>query len=319
MVEITFTSPSYLWILAIVPFLIIIHFFTLKQSRAAVIKFSNFEAIERVARGEVLGTSYRGLLKNKNLGLLFLRALVYCLLILSVAGTTIWYSGKTSDFDYVFAIDSSASMLADDFIPTRLEAAKETAGEFVNLVPSGAKIGVLTFASTSLIELRPTSDFQEVSYAIANVGPQETGGTAVGDAIVTSTNLFNSNKSKAIILITDGRSNVGVDPDVAIQYAKQNDVTIHTIGVATKEGGNVSSLRLLSTLDEDFLRRISEETNGKSFIATSVQNLTNAFREIASSTEKILSLNISWILLISAIVLLGFEWILINTTYKTIP
>lgn len=319
MVEITFVNPSYLWMLLLVPFLVAIHFFTLKQSRAAVIKFSNFEAIERVARGDVLGTPYRGLLRNKNLGLLILRALVYCLLILSIAGTTVSYKGKTSSFDYVFAIDSSSSMLADDFQPTRLAAAKDAAISFIDLIPAGASIGVVTFASTSIVELRPTSNKQEIKDTIFNINFHESGGTAIGDAIITSTNLFTTNKSKTIILLTDGQNNVGVEPDLAMQYAKQNDATIHTIGVATKEGGKVSSINLISKLDEGLLKKISQETNGGFFIVDDIQGLSEAFKQIASSTERLLSIDISWILLISAIALLGLEWVLINTIYKTIP
>ena len=119
--------------------------------------------------------------------------------------------------------------------------------------------------------------------------------------------------------MTDGQSNVGIDPDVAIDYAKKNDVIAHTIGVATKEGGNVSSLNLISKVDEDLLQKISQETNGKSFIAENTDKLKEAFIKIATADEKTISVNISWILLISAITLLGIEWILINTIYKTIP
>lgn len=319
MAEISFVNPSYLWVLLLVPFLVVIHFFTLRQSRSAVIKFSNFEAIERVASGEVLGSPYKGMLTNKNLGLLMLRALVYCLLIFSIAGATISYKGHTSSFDYVFAIDASSSMLADDFTPTRLEAAKQAASEFVDIIPSGANIGIVTFASTAISELMPNKNKQEVKDEILSIELHKSGGTAIGDALITSTNLFITNKSKAIILVTDGQSNVGTEPNVAIQYAREHDIVVHTIGVATREGGNVSSFNFLSKIDEKLLVKIAAETNGRFFVVEDMQSLAGAFREIAASTEKLLSINISWILLISAIVVLGLEWILINTIYRTIP
>src|SRR3989344_1952734 len=157
MAEITFANPSYLWMLLLVPFLVVVHFLTLRQSKAAVIKFANFEAIQRVAKGEVLGSPYKGLLKNKNFGLVMLRTLVYILLILSVAGTIMVYQGKTSSIDYVFAIDASSSMLADDLKPNRFDAAREAAGIFVDIIPQGAEVGIVTFASTSIIEQRPTT------------------------------------------------------------------------------------------------------------------------------------------------------------------
>ena len=319
MVDITFTNPNYLWVLLLVPFMVIIHFFTLKQSKAAVIKFSNFEAIERVAKGEVLGTPYRGILKNKNIGLLILRALVYCLLIFSVAGANLSYNGNFSSSDYIFVIDASGSMIANDFLPTRLDAAKESATKFVDLVPSDANIGIVTFSSVTIINLRPTSDLNQVKDSISSIDLHKSGGTAIGDAVITATNLFNTKKLKTIILLTDGQNNVGTDPDVAIEYAKQNGVVINAIGVATKEGGNITGLNLISKLDEDLLGKIAQETNGKFFVAKDPASLVVAFKQIASSTARVLSINISWILLISAIVLLGLEWMFINTVYKSIP
>lgn len=319
MAELTFTNPSYLWILLLVPLLVIIHFFTLRQSKTAILKFANFEAIERVARGDMLGTPYKGLLKNKNIGLLLMRAVIYFLLIMSVAGTIVIYQGNTSNFDYVIAIDASTSMLADDFKPTRFEAARESAYNFVDILPKGASVGIVTFASASLVDLRPTSNIEEIKNAIAAIEPHESGGTAIGDAIITSANIFSLNNSKAIILLTDGQSNVGIDPETALDYAKKNDIVIHSVGVATKEGGNVSGINLISKIDEELLVRMSNETNGKFFIADNPESMKAAFRKIASSTEKQVTLNISWMLLVAAIALLGLEWIFINTIYKTIP
>ena len=130
---------------------------------------------------------------------------------------------------------------------------------------------------------------------------------------------FNANKSKIIILLTDGQNNVGISPDTAVEYAKQNDVTIHAIGVATKEGGKISNLNFTSQLDEELLKQMAQETSGRFFVVENSQNLSDAFKQIASSSEKSLPINISWILLMSGIALLGLEWMLINTIYKTIP
>jgi len=319
MVYVAFTNPSYLWILTIVPVLVVVHFITLKQSRADVIKFANFEAIERVAKGDILGNPYKGMLRNKNLGLLLLRALIYCMLIFAAAGITILYVGRASDFDYVFAIDASSSMLADDFSPSRFEAAKQAASSFIELVPKGAKIGIVTFASTSIIELRLSDERNEVLEAMQEIELHSSGGTAIGDAVVTAANLFQANKSKMVILLTDGQGNVGLAPELAIQYARKNDIVVQTIGVATEKGGSVPFLNLTSRLDEELLRKVAKETGGNFFLAQDTAALTEAFRQIASANEKNLSVNISWIMLVIAISLLGFEWILINTMYKTIP
>ncbi len=319
MVEASFTNPDYLWVLLLIPFVIIIHFLTLKQSKSNILKFSNFEAIERVTGGSVLGTPYRGMLKNKNIGILILRALTYSLLVLSVAGTNIFYKGEVSVFDYVLAIDASSSMLAEDFFPNRFEAAKINIGKFVDILHPKTKISIVTFSTSSIVDLKNSQDIQETKDLISSLDLHQSGGTAIGDAIVTSVNLFESNKSKAIVLITDGQNNVGIDTETAIEYANKNGVVIHTIGMATKEGGKLPGLEVVSRIDQELLKRISEKTEGRFFVVENTESLLDAFNKIASRTEKVVSKDISWILLIGAITLLGLEWTLINTIYKTIP
>lgn len=323
MIEFTFDNPAYLWTLLIIPFVIITHFFTLKKAKTAALKFSNYNAIERVSKGEFLGKPYKGFFKNKNLSLLILRLIVYTLLIFSVTGTTVWYLGTVSDYDFVLAIDSSSSMLADDFDPNRLEAAKDAAKQFISIVPDRSNIGVTTFASSAFIDLELISDKGELKVVISNIGIKESGGTNIGDAIITSSNLMTSEKgdkkSRAIILITDGQSNVGTPVDVAIDYAKSKNTVIHTIGIGTEEGGKLMGVNFTSKLDEESLNVISSSTDGKYFRAESKEFLIEAFNEIASFSEKKIPFNISWILLIIALVLLAFEWVLLYTVYKTIP
>jgi Ca-activated chloride channel family protein len=320
MVEITFTNPIYLWTLLLIPFIILTHFFTLTRVRAAALKFSNFEAIERVSRGEFLGKPYRGFFKNKNLFLLFLRLIVYTLLILSVTGTTVWYTGKGSDFDFVLAIDASTSMLTDDFNVSRLDAAKEAANIFVDTVIRGSNIGIVSFATAAFVDQKPISDKKEVKKIINGINVKESGGTNIGDTIITSANLLDNNeRSKVIILLTDGQSNIGTPIDVAINYAKSKQVMIHTIGVGTEEGGKLFGTDIVSKLDEESLKKIAAQTSGKYFRAGNKEFLMQAFKDIASFSEKIVSLDISWILLIIALSLLALEWLLLYTIYKTIP
>jgi Ca-activated chloride channel family protein len=325
MVEITFTNPLYLWTLLLIPFIIATHLFTLKHIRAAALKFSNFEAIERVSRGEFLGKPYRGFFKNKNFFLLFLRLIVYTLIIFSVTGTTIWYTGRASDFDFVLAIDTSSSMLADDFEPNRLEAAKQAATIFIDSAPPKSNIGIVSFSSTIFVEKEPTTNYDELKEAIDSILFKEAGGTNIGDTIITSANLLvkqelsQDKRSKAIILLTDGQSNIGTPVDVAVEYANSKEITIYTIGMGTEEGGKFFGTDVISKLDEDSLIKIAEQTNGRYFKADNQEVLTNAFKEIASFSERVLSVDISWILLVIALTLLAIEWLLLYTIYKTIP
>ena len=276
-------------------------------------------------KGEFLGKPYRGLFQNKNIFLLFLRLVIYAMLVFSVTGTTLWYTGKASDFDFVLAIDSSTSMLADDFNITRLEAAKEAAILFVDSAVRQSNIAVVSFASTVFVDKGLVSDKEEVKTIISLLDIKESGGTNIGDTLITSANLLTNKEakenetSKVIILLTDGQSNVGTPVDIALTYVKAREIVVHTIGVATEEGGKLFGLDVISKLDEDTLKKIASQTNGKYFKAESKTILENAFKEIASFTEKRISLNISWILLIIALALLAMEWLLTLTIYKTVP
>ena len=325
MVEVTFTNPIYLWTLLLLPFIILTHIFTLSRIRSAALKFSNFEAIERVSKGEFLGKPYKGLFRNKNIFLLSIRLIVYTLLIFSVTGTTLWYIGTASDFDFVLAIDTSTSMLVDDFNETRLEAAKEAAIIFVDSLKGDSTIGLVSFASTVFVDKKLTSDKDKLKNIIDVLDIKESGGTNIGDTLITSANLLaieNPNKikkSKVIVLLTDGQSNIGTPVDTAIDYVKAREIIVHTVGIGTKEGGKLLGVNITLKLDEETLREIAEQTNGKYFKAESKDALKDIFIEIASITKRRIALDISWILLIIALILLAMEWILTHTIYKTIP
>ncbi len=116
--EVTFNNPSYLWFLLSIPLLIIIHFITEKTSRKRALKFANYEAIAKIT-GESIVSS--------NIVLLLIRVAVLGFIILAISGTVVYYVGPVTEADFVLAIDSSASMTANDIKPTRIEAAKTEA------------------------------------------------------------------------------------------------------------------------------------------------------------------------------------------------
>src|SRR3989344_3703830 len=151
--EVTFTNPEYLWFLFVIPLLIIVHFSSLKSTKRRALKFANFEAIERVTGGEVI---------SRNLFLLIIRLLIVILFVFALAGTTYWYSGQGSNFDFVIAIDGSNSMLATDFNPNRIESAKIRAEEFLDLISTNNNIGIISFAGTSVIENELSNDFSKI-------------------------------------------------------------------------------------------------------------------------------------------------------------
>ncbi|MFH1399334.1 MAG: VWA domain-containing protein [Candidatus Woesearchaeota archaeon] len=307
----TFLRPLYLTFLVSIPFFIAMHFLILKHIRRRALKFANFEIIEKATGGQVL---------NKNVILLIIRLCAMILLIFSAAGTILWYSGKASSFDFVVAIDASSSMLANDFKPSRIEAAKIAANEFVGLLPQQTAVGVVSFAGTSFVEQQVTNDRGIVKDRISEIEVKPVGGTDLGEAVVTATNmLLSSEKSRAVVLLTDGQSNVGTDPDFGAEYANNNMVTVFTIGMATAEGGEFSRIGVVSKLDADTLISIAQNTGGKFYLAVGEDQLSQSFREIALASEQKISVNLQLPLLLFAILLLFIEWGLINTKYRILP
>lgn len=307
----SFTNPIFLWFLFSIPLFIIGHFFILRHLKRKAIKFANFDALKRVSGKRIL---------TKNYWLLTIRAFILLLLIFSVAGATLWYKGKSSDFDYVLAIDVSSSMRADDIPPSRIDAAKDTAMVFLNSISSRTQVGIVSFSGVSIIEKRLTSNLFDVKDAIQNIDISRIGGTDLGEALITATNLLlESNKARVVILLTDGQSTVGVPVERGIEYANENGVMVYTIGVGTEAGGRYLNISIVSKLDETSLIQIAESTSGKYFRAGDVTALENAYKEIATSRDKKLSVPLRFPLLLLALILIFLEWGLINTKYRTLP
>ncbi len=320
MVSLVFARPSFLWFLIAIPLLVFIHFVTLKAITRKAVKFANFEAISRVTGNQVL---------SKNFTLLFMRLIIFLLVILSVAGTTIWYSGQGTNFDFVLAIDSSNSMLVQDFNPNRLEAAKLAANNFIDVVSSNNKIGLVSFTGISTVEHDLSNDFTSIKEKIDSIKVKQLGGTDIGGAIITSTNLLlKTDNPRVIILLTDGQGNIGPEIADAIKYAADNGVVINTIGIGTREGGQLLGLNTTAynnitsailKLDEKSLIDIAAATDGKYYSAKDQSSLNDAYKEIAKLTETRISKNLTLSFLVIAIILLLIEWSLINTKYRTIP
>ncbi len=291
--------------------MVLAHYLSLRFTRRKALKFANFPAIERVTGKRIL---------SKNYALLALRLATLCLLVLAVSGTVLWYEGRTSDFDFVLAIDSSGSMLATDYTPNRLEAAKEAALLFVDSLPERSTVGVVSFAGVSFIKQKPTSDPERIREAIKNISIELVGGTAIGSAIITSSNLLaESERAKVLILLTDGQNNVGPSIDTAIKYANENHVTINTIGIGTEEGGTFPNLTFVSRLNPESLKLISNSTGGRYYEAKNKTELAEVYKEIALSSIQKISVNLSFYFLFLAILLLFIEWGLANTKYRTLP
>ena len=309
-----FKNPVYLWFLVSIILLIFVHLATLKLYKKKALKFANFEAISRVVGRQLL---------TSNFPVLLMRILILIFVILALAGTTVTYIGQSNDFDFVIAIDTSSSMNADDFTPSRLEAAKEKAINFIDSLSSKTRVGIISFSGVSLINLEITDELLKAKQSIAELTISRIGGTDLSEAIITASTLLSNTdseeKGKVMILLTDGQSNVGAPIEDAISYANTHNIIIYTIGIGTEQGGKIAGVETSLRLDEETLKQIAEQTQGAYFRAIDEKTLEDAYGQISTSTNKKISLNLTLILMVIALLLLFIEWGMANTKFRIIP
>lgn len=206
-------------------------------------------------------------------------------------GTTV--EQRKEGIAIVVAIDISSSMLAEDFAPSnRLEVAKEDAVAFIR-GRSADRIGVVTFAGEAVTQVPLTVDYPVVEQAVMDlkVGMLDDG-TAIGSGLATALNRLRRapNKSKVVLLLTDGENNRGtIDPRTAAEAATALGVRVYTIGVGTEgeapipTGRGVSGYRyevLPVRIDEALLKDIAEKTGGRYFRARDSEALARIFKQI---------------------------------------
>ena len=223
-----------------------------------------------------------------------LRTIALCLIIIAIARPR--SSSKidkidTDGIDIVLAMDVSTSMLARDFKPDRISAAKDIAVEFIAQRPSD-RMGIVVFAGEAYTQCPLTTDRATLINLMKEV---ETGlitdGTAIGNGLATAIARMSSSdaKSRVVILLTDGVNNTGeVAPMTAAEIAKTYGVRVYTIGVGangmapypvmTPWGPDVQQMEV--EIDEPLLKDIAAQTGGRYFRATDNTKLSEIYSEI---------------------------------------
>ncbi len=197
----------------------------------------------------------------------------------------------TEGIDIIFALDISTSMLARDFKPDRIGAAKDIAIQFIAERPYD-RMGVVVFAGESFTQCPLTTDRPTIISLMRDI---ETGliedGTAIGNGLATAiARLKDSDaKSRVIILLTDGENNRGeIAPLMAGEMAKTFGIRVYTIGVGTEgmapypfmtERGIIVQ-PVPVKIDENLLQQIADMTGGKYFRATDNTKLMEIYNEI---------------------------------------
>ncbi len=251
-----------------------------------------------------------------------------------------WNESKTEGTDIVVALDISSSMLARDFKPDRLEAAKEVAANFVS-ARENDNMGIVIFAGESLTGMPMTTDRAALVNYLGSLNRNMLeDGTAIGDGLATAINRINAGKakSKSIILLTDGSNNTGnVAPLTAAEIAKKYGIKVYTIGIGTNGTapypqvnyfGRIEYVPMPVVIDEATLKDIAATTGGKYFRATGNNVLQEIFEEIDKLEKSEIDVRnfshtedspVTFILIGLALLLLVSELVVRHTVLRTIP
>jgi len=326
-----FASPYYLWLLTLLVPMIGYYVWRTLQGGAAI-RISSVAGVVRAPK------TVRYYLRHLPFAL---RAAAFALLVVALARPQDVEQNvrtNTEGIDIMLAIDVSGSMLARDFKPDRITAAKEVAGSFI-ADRYGDRIGLVAFAGEAFTQSPLTTDQSTLQTLLARIrsGLIEDG-TAIGNGLATAINRLRESdaKSKVIILLTDGVNNQGqIAPMTAAEIAKAQGIRVYTIGVGT-EGmapypaidmfGNLTFVNQKVEIDEKTLTAISDMTGGKYFRATDKAKLKAIYDEInqlekskVEETEHVSyhELYLAWVL--AALGLLLAEFLLANLVLKRIP
>ena len=325
-----FVSPQFFWLFLILPVLVLWYLWKRKQLTPSL-KISSIEGFK---------TGKNWLAKLKPL-LFALRLLALSAIIIAMARPrTVDETTKTKTtrgIDIVMSMDLSASMLARDLKPNRLEALKTTVAHFINGRPND-RIGLVEYAGESFTRTPLTSDKELLLRSIKEMEYNTVieGGTAIGSGLATAVNRLKDSraKSKVIILLTDGVNNAGfIDPKIASELAVEFGIKVYTIGIGTngmamspiaiRPDGSFQYGNVPVEIDEQLMKDIAKKTGGQYFRATDNKKLEKIYEEInkleKTDIEEFKYTHYNemfrpWVVL--GLVLLGIEFLLRITLFR---
>lgn len=329
--NIEFSSPYWLLLLAIIPFMLLYKYYS-KQEEIEPMTFSTLESISDIKSWKETAI--------KLLPLLRYLALIGLIIAIARPQQTLKEEVvKAEGIDIILAMDLSSSMLAKDFDPDRLTVSKEVAANFVDKRIYD-RIGLVVFAGTSFTQTPLTTDHNILKDFLGNL---ECGmlddGTAIGMGLATAANRLKDSKSKSkvIILLTDGVNNAGyIKPLTAAEIAKEYGMKVYTIGVGTtgaaltpvnrrNDGKFIFGMSKVN-IDEKLLSEISTMTGGKYYRATDEAMLNRIYDQIDQLEKTEMEVNvfkrykdIFLFPLMIAFGLLLLEFLFRQTVLRTLP
>jgi Ca-activated chloride channel family protein len=272
-VPIAFAHPSRLLVLLVVAALAVSYVVLQRGRRSA----------ERAWADEAL----RGSVAPRRPGPL--RHLAAALLLASLVLMTTAFASPRADLEVereralvVVALDTSASMLAQDVEPDRWTAAKRAASEFVGALPEGFDVALVGFAGTASVVVPATRDPDEVTRALERL--ELSGGTALGDAVLASLSAASVRPAgvpATIVVLADGGSTAGIPLEQAVAAATKAEIPVTTIAYGTADGVVVADGRRFEVpVDEPVLAGLAEDTGGRAYTAATADELDQVYASI---------------------------------------
>ncbi|MGW8250755.1 MAG: VWA domain-containing protein [Anaerolineales bacterium] len=289
----TFLWPVMLIFLILIPLVSVFLLWMQRQRRRRAARFSELGLVQ-ASKG-----SRPGIQRNIPSALFLLGLTV---MVVAMARPQTVVSLPRLESTLILAFDVSGSMAADDMQPTRMEAAKQVARDFVVRQPSAVRIGVVAFSDGGIAVLSPTNLQEDILAAIDRLSPQRS--TSLGSGIQASLNAIDGSASPAmvssdddaslptptavpegvyipasIVLLTDGENTTSPDPLEAAHMAAQRGVRLYTIGIGSPAGTvlEVNGFSVHTRLDEATLQQISQITDGEYFRAESQEDLRRIY------------------------------------------
>jgi Ca-activated chloride channel homolog len=282
---VSFASPSFLWLLLLIPLAAALYVLAQRRRVRYAARFTNLDLLANVVDASPG--------RRRHLPAVFALAALAALL-LALARPQMTVAVARDEATVVLALDTSGSMMATDVTPSRLAAAQAAASKFLDGLPERVRVGVVSFETGASVLVPPTDDRDSVRAALDGLEAQ--GGTALGEAIVRSTELAPEDGTRgadgeqvfSILLLSDGENSVGIDPASATERAKEAGIPIYTVALGTDEGvvevpDDAGFLRRVEVPPgRETLERIADETSGEYFEALTDSDLADVYEEIGS-------------------------------------
>lgn len=295
----TFIWPFMLWLLLLVPLGVVLYLYLGRRRRQMAARYAGLGMLQE-AQGGGPGS------KRHVPSAFFLLSMT--VLIVGLARPQMEVSLPKVVGTVILAFDVSGSMAATDLQPTRMEAAKAAALEFVKRQPSTVKIGIVAFSDSGLSVQPPTDDQAAIAAAINRLSPHQ--GTSLANGILASldaialaqkgpiTNYYSNQTpqptptptpvpqgtytSASIVLLTDGENNENPNPLAAAQAAADRGVRIYTVGIGSPQGTtlHVNGFMVHTQLDENELKQISRITGGTYYNAGNTEDLRKIYDDL---------------------------------------